>query len=109
MDATQDTPSHPVTHAHSHTRATRTGCKEHATLPEQPSSCLTPGICGGTLLAMPSIQEAEEYMMHHQIAAIVAFAVTIGAAVSLAQDALDPCARPPRLMQFTRHPATPGR
>ena len=61
-----------------------------------------------TLLAMPSIQEAEEYMMHHQIAALVAFAVTIGAAVSLAQDVLDPCAQPSPPNAVRTPPSHPG-
>jgi hypothetical protein len=35
--------------------------------------------------------DAEEYVKHHQIAAIAIFAVTTGAVGSLVQEAMDPC------------------
>ncbi len=48
--------------------------------------------CGGTLLEMQTIHEAEEYMRHHQIFGVVALAVTFGAAAVLVQDVFDPYA-----------------
>jgi len=47
---------------------------------------------------MQSIHEAEEYLAHHQLVAVVGLAVTVGASLSLAQEVMDPCVhrrRPP--------------
>ena len=49
---------------------------------------------GGTLLEMQTIHEAEEYVRHHQIVGVIAFAVTFGAAAVLIQDVFDPYAHP---------------
>lgn len=58
------------------------------------AGCAVLCVIAATLPGMQSLQEAsweaEEYVRHHQVAAIAAFAATIGACGSLVQDALDP-------------------